>query len=204
MSGPASSADAETTSNSKDAKRRELVSAAADCFARYGVRRTRIEDAASAAGISPTNFYNFYSSRAALIDAVALDRAATIVDRIAPAIAEAPTLTEALVNGLAQTVAACRADDVFMELLRLARHERLGQLGMTPTAFGHEFLVKLWGPALKRARLRGDLRSHLDSEDGTIAWLGTVLVMFLLNDRVSDADIRVMASLYVAPAIADF
>src|SRR6266545_1139046 len=104
VSGRASSAGTEVT-NPKDAKRREIVVAAADCFARYGVQRTRIEDVASAAGISPTNFYNFYPSRAGLIDAVALDRAASIVDRVAPAIAESPNLTTALVDGVVRTVA---------------------------------------------------------------------------------------------------
>ena len=204
MRKPASSANAEPTSNSKDAKRREIVAAATECFARYGVTRTRIEDAASAAGISPTNFYNYYPSRAALIDAVALDRAAVVVARVAPAIAEAPSLSEALVDGVAQTVAACRADDVFMQLLRLARHERLGELGMTSTAFGHEFLVRLWGPAIVKARQRGDLRDHLDGEEGIIAWMGAVLVMFLLNERVSAKEIRRITALYVAPAIAEF
>jgi AcrR family transcriptional regulator len=204
VSKSASSAGNHATSDAKNAKRREIVAAATDCFARYGVQRTRIEDAASAAGISPTNFYNFYPNRAALIDAVTLDRAATIVDHVAPAIAEAPSLTEAVVNGVAQTVAACRADEVFMQLLRLTRHERLGQLGMTSTAFGYEFQVRLWRPALEKARQRGDLRGHLDGGDDTIAWLGAVIVMFLLNDRMSTEDIRRMASLFVAPAIAEF
>jgi AcrR family transcriptional regulator len=187
----------------KTVMRQKLISAAVDCFEKYGVQRTRVEDAAQAVGISATNFYNFFPSRAALIDAVTLRRAESIARRVGPTIHEAPTLASAVVDGVVQTVTACRDDEVFMQLFRLTRRDRLGQLGMNSAAFGHESLVRAWLPAFEQARERGEVRDHLGEDDETIAWLGTVLVMFLLNDRIAPPEIRKIVSQYVAPAIAE-
>jgi AcrR family transcriptional regulator len=171
------------------------------CFERYGVQRTRVEDAANAAGISGTNFYNFFPSRAALIEAVVLRRVEAIVGQVAPTIARASNLSEALAEGAAGTVEACRHDEVFLQLLRLTGNKRLGEIGLEPSAFGHDMLVRLWQPALEVARERGELRTELTDDQNTVAWLGSVLLMFVLNDRLSPAQIKATVAAYVAPAL---
>jgi AcrR family transcriptional regulator len=187
--------------SAKDSKREELIAAAIACFQRYGVQRTRIEDAANAAGISGTNFYNFFPSRAALVDAVVLSRISAIADKAAPAIRRAPNLSVALVEGVVKIVETCRRDELFMELLRATRNNRLGELATDPSAFGYDVLAGLWRPALEAARTNGELRGHLGDDEDTIAWLGRVLVMLLLNERLRPAQMRHIVGAYVAPAI---
>jgi AcrR family transcriptional regulator len=148
----------------KALKQDQLVAAAIECFERYGIQRTRVEDVANAAGLSGPNFYNYFPSRSALIDAVVVSRAGAIVDGVGPTIWSAPSLRQALATGTVNTVQACRDDAVFMQLLRATRHDRLGDLGMDPSAFGHDMLVRLWQPALDQARARGDLRPGLTDD----------------------------------------
>ena len=76
-----------------------------------------------------------------------LARADAIVDVAAPAIHRAPSLHVALVSGVVGTVEACRRDELFMELLRLARHKRLGELGAEPYAFGYDMLEPTLAPS---------------------------------------------------------
>jgi AcrR family transcriptional regulator len=186
---------------SKERKQEEIVVAAAECFSRYGVQRSRVEDVATAAGISGTNFYHFFPSRSALIDAVVLARVEAIVTTVAPTIHQAPSFEVALVSGVVSTVEACRRDHLFMELLRLSRQKRLGELGGQPDAFGYDMLERLWRPALERARQAGELRDELADDQDTIVWLGRVLVMLLLNDQLTPEKIARTVAMYVAPAL---
>jgi AcrR family transcriptional regulator len=201
MSGRTASSTNRDPIQTKERRKEEIVVAAAECFERYGVQRSRVEDIANAAGISGTNFYHFFPSRSALIDAVVLVRVDAIVEVVAPAIHRAPSLNVALVSGVAGTIEVCRRDKLFMELLHLTRQKRLAELGGDPDAFGYDMLERLWRPALERARQAGELRAELVDDQETIVWLGRVLVMLLLNDRASTDKIRKTVAMYVAPAL---
>jgi AcrR family transcriptional regulator len=187
--------------SAKAVKQNELVSAAVEYFQRYGVQRTRVEDIAGAAGLSGPNFYNYFPSRAALIDAVVMREVGRVVDQAGPTIHHTENLRNALIDGVVEIVEAFRANDVLMQLLRMTRHARLGDLGMEPSAFGHEMLVRLWQPGLDRARERGELRPNLRDEK-TIAWLGSVIVLFILREHQPTRD-EIAATMrdYVAPSI---
>ncbi|EHB58776.1 regulatory protein TetR [Mycolicibacterium rhodesiae JS60] len=201
MSGRGGGATKPGITRSKERKRDEIVAAATECFSRYGVERSRIEDVATAAGISGTNFYHFFPSRSALIDAVVLSRVEAIVTTVAPTIDGAPSFEAALVSGVVTTVETCRSDRIFMELLRLTRQKRLGELGGQPYAFGYDMLERLWRPALERARQARELREDLVDDQDTIVWLGRVLVMLLLNDELTSEKIGRTVAMYVAPAL---
>jgi AcrR family transcriptional regulator len=191
-----------TQQTGKALKQEELVAAAIDCFERFGIQRARVEDVANAAGLSGPNFYNYFPSRSALVDAVVVSRVNAIVDRVGPTIWAAPNLRQALTTGVVDAVAACRADEVFMQLLRVTRRNRLGELGLNSSAFGHDMAVRLWQPALDQARARGDLRAGLTDDEKTIGWLGSVILLMILNERVTPAEIQATVDDYVAPAIA--
>ena len=189
--------------SAKSDKRDKIVRAAAECFERYGVQRTRVEDVAQAAGLSGTNFYNYYPSRSALIDAVVLARVEAIVQDTVPVIERSKTLRDAVINGLVDTVDLCRSDALFMEFLSLTRQNRLVELGTAPAAFGFDMLERVWRPALQRARVRNELRAGLDDNE-TIAWLGRVsLMLLLLSGTTSMEKIRETVAVYVAPALVN-
>src|SRR5258708_21392076 len=96
------------SAEAKESKRQEIAAAAAaDCFERYRVQRVRVEDIAQAAGISGTNFYHFFPSRSALIDAVVLARVGAIVDATSPVI-EGADFRDAGITGLPHTIELCR------------------------------------------------------------------------------------------------
>jgi AcrR family transcriptional regulator len=201
MSGRAARLTERDAIDVKESRRRAIVTAAAKCFETYGVQRTRVEDVANAAGISGTNFYHFFRSRSALIDAVVLARVRAIVDAAAPVIEQAASLGEALADVMACTIDGCQRDPLFMELLGLTRQKRLGELGGEPSAFGYDMLERLWLPVLVRARDAGELRPDLTDDAETMAWLGRVSVILLLSQHNSEEHVRRTVRLYVAPAL---
>jgi TetR/AcrR family transcriptional regulator, transcriptional repressor of aconitase len=73
------------------ARRRQVLDAAAACFARQGFHRTTIRDIVSEADLSPGAVYGYFSSKADIIEAIAAERHARERDLILRARAQGDT-----------------------------------------------------------------------------------------------------------------
>lgn len=89
-----------------------ILDAAEDCFTTFGVRRTTVEDIATAAGVSRITVYRRIGNR----DRIVLEVLLRIVDRylarLRPRLLAQPTLGEAIVVLVRTTVRAARRDDL--------------------------------------------------------------------------------------------
>ncbi|MBR8501953.1 TetR/AcrR family transcriptional regulator, partial [Burkholderia cenocepacia] len=56
-----------------EAKRRQILDAAIDCFARDGFHATSTAAICKAAGMSPGNLFHYFPTKAAIIEAIAQD-----------------------------------------------------------------------------------------------------------------------------------
>ena len=65
--------------------RARLIEAGRECFSRYGLEKTTVEDLTSRAGIAKSSFYLFFGSKEALYIQLVLDEAPAMMDRIAAA-----------------------------------------------------------------------------------------------------------------------
>jgi AcrR family transcriptional regulator len=74
----------------KDETRQAILLAAQQLFVRFGPIKTSVADIARELGMSPTNIYNFYSSRDAILEAVGELQLTTLKHRIAREIERAP------------------------------------------------------------------------------------------------------------------
>src|SRR5262245_32919973 len=57
------------------AERGRIFKAAVGCFSRYGLRRTTMDDVATAAGVSRKTVYNYFTNKSSLIAEVIFDEA---------------------------------------------------------------------------------------------------------------------------------
>ncbi len=73
------------------ARRRQVLDAAAACFARQGFHRTTMRDIVSEADLSPGAVYGYFSSKADIIEAIAAERHARERDLILRARAQGDT-----------------------------------------------------------------------------------------------------------------
>jgi AcrR family transcriptional regulator len=123
-----------------DARRRQILAAAVDCFARDGFHRTTMQDVVRRAGLSPGAIYRYFASKDDIIEAIAAERHEREVVRIAAACAAehpGPAL-DAL------------ARDLFAPLRR--RDER------TERRIG----VQIWAEALRDPRILALVRRGVD------------------------------------------
>jgi AcrR family transcriptional regulator len=123
----------------RDARRQQILAAAAECFAREGFHRTTMDDIVRAARLSPGAIYRYFASKDALVDAIAAARQAREAALIAAA-----------VDG-ADSAAALRAlARAFILPLDAADERPRRRVG-----------IQLWSEALRDPRLRARARSGI-------------------------------------------
>jgi AcrR family transcriptional regulator len=73
------------TAVEKETIHERLMQAGRDCFTRYGLKKTTIEDLTGPAGIAKASFYLFFDSKEALYAQIVFEEMPAMMDRIAAA-----------------------------------------------------------------------------------------------------------------------
>lgn len=81
-------------------RRRQVLDAARDCFVRQGFRGASINDICAAAGIGPGLLYHYFSSKEALIEAIAEHDIARTLDLLRAASSHSDFIEGLLTEGL--------------------------------------------------------------------------------------------------------
>ena len=138
-----------------------IIKAAATCFARWGIARTRVEDIATEVGIARPHIYRHFASKDAIVHGVVLQEIRHHHRRLAerfphdgPAI---DLIIGSLLSGIYDTV-----DDPYIPFLVGAEGANVTARSLTSSP---EVLAELrthWLPLLEYARGRGELRAGVD------------------------------------------
>lgn len=100
-----------------DEMRERILDAAAELFARSGIRRSSIEDVARRAGVSRITVYRRFPTKNLLVEEVLLRDLRAFFAGIRVAAGEADTVGERLVEGFSLALGAARANPLFGGLI---------------------------------------------------------------------------------------
>ncbi len=164
-----------------------VLEAAARCFARWGVPRTRVEDIAKEAGIARPNVYRYFAGKDAIVLAVVVAQIRAHHRRLAERLPLAGPVADIVVPALVSGIVESGKDFYATGLVSpesanaTARH-----LASAPDV--HQAVADYWGPVLDYARSRGELRPGLDVADA-VRWITFVQFGYLaLPELVGDPD----------------
>lgn len=146
-----------------------IVDAAAACFQRWGIARTRIEDIAQEVGIARPHIYRHFDSKEAIIHAVVLREIrhhhARLARRFPLRGPSEPLILGCLVSGIFD---AARDPDTAFLVCADGAPITAGMLASSPEIVGE--VARHWTPLLEYARTRGELRDDVDIPAAT-RWL---------------------------------
>lgn len=157
--------------------REDIAVAAATCFERWGVQRTRMEDIAKEAGVHRPVLYRYYSSKEALLLEVIVrhisERADALHRRLKKKGPAGPLIRDALLAGIAGGAEPGIAESVLgVEVV----HDSARLVAQTDEVFGA--MSQYWRPYLDYAKERGELRADVDL-DQAVRWLTSIVFCFL-------------------------
>lgn len=164
-------------SDDGDGDRRDVIAdAAARCFLRWGVARTRMEDIAKEAGIARPALYRYFGGKDAVVLEVMLrhiaSRAAELHQRVRRRGSAGRLIVEALRTGIEGDGRAISTAMLGDEVL----HDTARLVAESDEVF--QAMSQYWRPYLEYAESRGELRAGVDL-DQAVRWLTFIVFHFL-------------------------
>jgi AcrR family transcriptional regulator len=160
--------------------REQLIDAAEACFQRFGVSKTTVEDVAAAAEVSRATVYRYFEDRDELILGVVLREAERFLNRIGARVDQAPSVAEGLVDFVAYTLRAVRADPNLALLFAPEMAGLTTSLAGASTAL-FTMVTDFLRPYLESADEAGMLRSGIDLDDAAEWTLRTILSLLTVG-----------------------
>lgn len=181
--------------------RAHLLDVAESCFARYGIRRTTMEDIAADAGVSRPTLYRYFGDRDSLTRAIAQRRAAQFAERMHTFFEPYDTLAEQLVEGLLHLGRIGRRDEFFSSLATADAVGEAHRVLMDAEA-ALDFARLVWEPVLMAAKERGELSEGVRFP-AVYRWLtaaNILLIGWYEIDGEATPEHREMLEAFVLPA----
>lgn len=191
------STDAGTT----DDPRERILAGAERCIARYGLRKTTMEDIASEVGMSRPGVYRYFSDRDDLLIALITAHARALRERAHKFMARQSDLPDQIVEGLLYITEQARHDPVMRYLVDpegSGLGERLISARTTET-----LAAEFWDPFLDPAYVDNKLSRDIPRSD-IYLWLSSLGLMLMrgLDDTNDPNRYRSILRNFVAPAFA--
>jgi AcrR family transcriptional regulator len=174
-----------------------IVAAARACFARYGVRRTRMDDVAKEAGIVRQTVYTVISSREELIERALIAWCADLRDTMWSQLPIATSPIETLVEVLAILTETTQRDTEFADLSEALTRTRTTELlaGASPV---HAIVAETFRPLLEGAR--EVLRTDAD-DDEIVEWFSMILAVTTSREPRPAEELRAFLRKFVVRAV---
>jgi AcrR family transcriptional regulator len=180
--------------------REAIVVAARECFARFGVDKTTIEDITRAAKVSRSALYKVFYSREEIIQAVIFERATELVEVFKTVRDAMTSFAEALVEVSLVIIHAGRRDPELNNLINTHAGTNLHDLLAGPRPHIHLYVFEFWKPLLEQARAEGALREDV-TDDEAVEWLINVWMPIILNQEIAEDAERRILSKFLLPSL---
>jgi AcrR family transcriptional regulator len=182
--------------------RSRIITAARECFARYGVTKTSMVDVARVAGISRARLYQLVTGRDEVLEAVVVLRVEEIVVELQPTLLGGADWT--FDNAITETVVGAAQlalnDPELQNLAATATSTRLYDVIAGSFPGVREPVHRFFLPAFDRGLAAGDLRTDISVEE-MIDWVRSTIVLLMLHGAIDDDQARRTAREFLLPAL---
>ncbi len=183
------------------ASRDRIVLAAEECFARYGVAKTTVEDVAALAGTSRASVYRYFpGGRDEIILAALLRSAEEFIPQIPARLRSSRSVGDAIVELIVSAVEWVRREPWREALLSTPLSRSLDP---TDTAAPYALCAEFIAPYFEAARMAGLVRRQVHLDDAVefvVRTIHSLLVVPGYKQR-SDAELRAYLRTFVVTAL---
>ncbi|MET0364476.1 MAG: helix-turn-helix domain-containing protein [Sphingobium sp.] len=166
-----------------------IVEAARTCFERYGIRKTTIEDIATAAGVSRPTVYKHFPSKQQIVEHISLAEMAKVHDTLRARMTRQASFADTVTEAVLLSVEA-GGENPYVR--RFVQDVELSARSQEPDSLFQVEARARWMHVLERAQASGELATDIDMEQ-TVAWL-SLSQMMLLSTRarlgIADGELR--------------
>ena len=194
--GLASYADGSREAPVINSPEERIIAAAYECFDRFGIRKTTIEDIASAAGLSRPTVYNYFSNKDEIVDQIKTRESAKVNAVLRSKVDRRRPFKETLADCLVVST-RLSADNAYVRAL--IESSTSVSRTVEPGSAAHKRSREWWGGLLDRGVANGDLSTDI-TVDEAVSWLVLAQVMLLIKvgaGAISDDELRAFIARFV-------
>jgi AcrR family transcriptional regulator len=173
--------------------RQVIVEAALACFHQYGLRKTTIVDIGRAAGVSRGTIYQYFSDKAAIVEASAENLSQRFYREMAQSMDRGSSLEDKLSQAAVFVTQARR----IVEPQRYFDEDEVGILLTKNAAVLLQECVEFFAPYLTAAKLTGEVRKDLDVEAAGEWFARMLFSLFSTPSSTLDMDDPEVVRLFV-------
>ncbi|MDQ1489553.1 MAG: hypothetical protein QOJ23_2067 [Actinomycetota bacterium] len=199
MTRPDAAPPRQQQSDAEADRRGAIVAAARQCFQKWGLARTRMDDIAQGVGIVRPNLYRYFPSKEAVAAAVSAEESRRINNIRRERLPIEGPVGDLIAASIVLGLQLALEDEYIVDLLRMENRDLVPETIAAATV-----RYEYWRPIFEHGRARGELRSDL-SDDDLIRWLSTVQLHFLSQRALYPTidDIERDVRLFVVPSITN-
>jgi AcrR family transcriptional regulator len=186
----------------EEAAREKLLDAAEECFTRFGLSRTSIEDVAREAKVSRSTVYRYFEGRNELVAAAYMRESAEVFERVKVLMGEDGTFADRVVRVTVRAINALRSGRHFPMLFN-SDGALLSSQAIIASKMFYEAGHAAMQPFFEDAQSRGELPVGLDLDD-FIEWHLRLVFSFAMFDSPMPRDQQSLSRLlktFIAPAL---
>ena len=179
-----------------------IIAAATDCFARYGVKKTTVDDISKAAGVSRPTFYRFYKNKQGLLLSLAIEEMRRISNKSHKLQKKFDQIDDVFIEAILDAVIESQKSQIVQFLLSPENEDLIIQITESAEE-AWQLQTSGWGRLLDRAEKEGRLRSNVKHND-IAHWITVIQTMFIIRSRAikqSRAELRELIQSFVLPSI---
>ena len=174
-----------------------ILDVAAKCFKQFGVRRTRLEDIAKAAGVSRPLLYKIYGNRQALMEILIAREVEGIINDQAGYLKNYSSFSEAIIEGSIKGIERSRKAKLLTDLMANNTALQMPDMVLDDSKPFKAIAMRIWGGVFAMGRESGAFNAEL-SDDDLFEWLMSVHYMFLLRNELDTDRIRRLMRLFLS------
>ncbi|WP_077034907.1 TetR/AcrR family transcriptional regulator [Pelomonas sp. KK5] len=178
----------------------QIVEAAAECFERYGIRKTTMDDIAQQAGLSRATLYRYFTSKEAVAERLGEVEAEKVNAELRKQLKKGLSLEATLVECLLLSTRIAHRNP---RVRLLSEFAATASRSADPSSHFQTSSRALWGSLLSDAHQRGELAADL-SLDEISSWL-TLSQATLLTKveavEISDRELRRFIQRFIVSAV---
>jgi AcrR family transcriptional regulator len=179
-----------------------IVSSARQCFERFGINKTTIDDIAKHASISRPTVYKYFRGKEDLLDRISHDESLKINVEVRKRLVRKGKFDEMMTEALLLVVRVAAQNPYVRRTLDQTFHT---STAASPDSAVHQVHRALWGRLLDQARKTGELASDLEIDE-ILSWLTLSELMLLIRTaavELTDGELRhLIRRFVVAPLLA--
>jgi AcrR family transcriptional regulator len=154
-----------------------IVRAAYECFDRFGISKTTIEDIATRAHVSRPSVYKYFSGKDDIIDRICHDEAMKVNAEVRHRLVRTDKFDSMVTEAILVVIRVASENPYIRRTLEDAEYQANA---IESTSTVHRIHRELWRRFLEHAMATGELASDIDIDD-IITWLNMSQGMLLMR-----------------------